>query len=141
MFKFILGKHDFQFAVWCLFGAISGTSWLAAFLSNRNPDTEPREVKKPLTLTTWWDTSAFSNSCYRWYTAATCFVFLGFYSIPFFVGVWAEKNGLGCKEDILSGNGVHLCHHHFQTFWFVSIMNGCSFVGRLGGPAVAHRCV
>ncbi|KAI9875944.1 MAG: hypothetical protein M1830_007706 [Pleopsidium flavum] len=50
MFKFILGKHGFQFAVWCLFGAVSGTSWLAALLSTRNPDVEPRKVKKYLTL-------------------------------------------------------------------------------------------
>lgn len=141
LFKYIIGKHNFQVAVWCLFGAVSGTSWLAAALSGRNPDARPRKIQKYMALTPWWDTSAFSNICYRWYTAATCLVFLGFYSLPFFVGVWAEARGLGCKEVILEGTGVHLCRNKFQTFWFVSIMNGCSFAGRLGGPAIAHRYV
>lgn len=141
MFKYLVSKHGFQYACWSLFGAVAGTSWLAALLSTTNPEAERRKVKKHMSLSPWWDTSAFSNPCYRWYSAATCFVFFGFYSIPFYVGVWAEQKGLGCKEDVVGGTGVHLCRYKFQTFWFVSIMNGCSFPGRLGGPTIAHKYV
>ncbi len=141
MLKYLIINHGFQYAVWCLFSVIAGTSWLAALLAARNPDMKTRKVEKYLSLKPWWDTSAYGNSCYRWYTAATCLVFFGFYSLPFFVGVWAEERGLGCQEDVLGGNGVRRCSHKFQTFWFVAIMNGCSFPGRMGGPAIAHKYV
>ena len=66
-----------------------------------------------------------------------CFVFLGFYPIFFNLEDWAQWKGVAMKEDVAGSTGSVADRGGFRTFYFLSIMNACSSIGRILG---AYLC-
>lgn len=70
---------------------------------------------------------------------AVSFVYGGFYSLSFHVTEWAEAKGFGTEDVIAGGNGERPGTSGLRTFWFLTIMNGASIIGRLGSAEIAAR--
>lgn len=82
------------------------------------------------------DPEAFRHPPFLWFTAATCFLFFGFYPISFNLAEWAAYTGLGYNDNIAGGAGHVTAAQEVQggairNFFFLCIMNGCSIVGSL----------
>ena len=70
-----------------------------------------------------------------------CWVFLGFYPIFFNLEDWAQWKGIGIKEDIADSTGGLNGESGFRTFYFLSIMNACSTLGRVLGAYLSDQYV
>lgn len=108
-------------------------SLLTVFVCVPNPHHQRNHAAK-WRWSTFWDSSAFQNACFCWLTAAIFFLFLGFYPVFFNLEEWAAHMGLGYREDVRPDE---VSPNALQTFALLSIMNGTSFVGRLGAAILS----
>lgn len=141
MFKILVAKDGFPTAVRYLAILVGGTSFIAFVCAVPNPTLALRVPEKWLKYEVWVDQTAFHRRPYRWFVAAMCFVFLGFYPIFFQLEDWAQWKGIGIKEDIANGTGGLHGESGFRTFYFLSIMNACSTVGRILGAYLSDQYV
>lgn len=141
MFKFLVARGSFPIAVRYLAILVGCTSFIAFLCAIPNPALILRIPDKWLAYEVWFDKSAFHRPPYPWFVAAMCFVFLGFYPIFFNLEDWAQWKGIGIKEDIANGTGGLHGESGFRTFYFLSIMNACSTVGRVLGAYLSDQYV
>ena len=141
MFKFIVARDGFPNAVRYLAILVGGTSFIAFLCAIPNPTLALRVPPSWLALDVWVDKSAFHRTPYPWFVAAMCWVFLGFYPIFFNLEDWAQWKGIGIKEDIADGTGGLNGESGFRTFYFLSIMNACSTLGRVLGAYLSDQYV
>ncbi|SLM38872.1 Major facilitator superfamily domain, general substrate transporter [Lasallia pustulata] len=139
MFKFLVARGSFPIAVRYLAILVGCTSFIAFLCAIPNPALILRIPDKWLAYEVWFDKSAFHRPPYPWFVAAMCFVFLGFYPIFFNLEDWAQWKGIGIKEDIANGTGGLHGESGFRTFYFLSIMNACSTVGRVLGAYLSDH--
>lgn len=137
MFKFLVAQEGFPIAVRYLAILVGCTSFIAFLCARPDPAATLRVPEKWLKSEVWIDVSAFHHRSYTWFVAAMCFIFLGFYPVFFNLEGWAQWKGVGIKEDIAGGTGVLVGEDGFRTFYFLSISNGCSTIGRILG---AYLC-
>ena len=139
LFKFGVAKNGFPSAVRYLAIVVGGTSFIAFFCANPNPTHPLRVPEKWLRSEVWVDKTAFHRHSYSWFVATMCFVFLGFYPIFFNLEDWVQWRHIGVKEDTPRGKGVLPGDGGFRTFYFLSISNGCSTIGRILGAYLSDR--
>ena len=139
MFKFLVAQEGFPIAVRYLTILVGCTSFLAFLCAIPNPGATLRVPEKWLRSEVWVDKSAFQHRPYTWFIAAMCFIFLGFYPVFFNLEGWAQWKGIGIKEDIAGGTGGLPGEGGFRTFYFLSISNGCSTIGRVLGAYLCDR--
>ncbi|KAL8816764.1 MAG: hypothetical protein Q9223_004279 [Gallowayella weberi] len=130
-FKFLVARFGFPIGVRILSGIVAGTTLIAFILGAPCKDVPRRKVGAAFQLSTWIDKQALSNRPYSLYVIAVALVYGGFYSVAFHVTEWAEVKGFGTEEDIPGGTGERPGASGFRTFWFLTIMNGASIIGRL----------
>ncbi|KAL8705794.1 MAG: hypothetical protein Q9201_001140 [Fulgogasparrea decipioides] len=138
-FKFLVAKFGFPTGVRILSAVVAGTALIAFIFGAPCVDVPRRQVGRPLKASTWIDKQALRDRSYTVYVIAVALVYGGFYSVAFHVTEWAEVKGFGTEEDIPGGTGERPGNSGFRTFWFLTIMNGTSIVGRLASAVVATR--
>ncbi|KAG9633654.1 MFS general substrate transporter, partial [Aureobasidium melanogenum] len=126
MLRFLITSQGFNNAVRYVTIVISVTSFAAVLLARPNPAHTFRKPEKWMSKRTWIDTSAFRDGAFCCFTASICALFFGFYCVFFSLEEWAATNGIAHKGTPPPGGKVTL-----STYWFLSIMNGCSTFGRL----------
>ncbi|KAG9555032.1 MFS general substrate transporter, partial [Aureobasidium melanogenum] len=126
MLRFLITSQGFNNAVRYVTIVISVTSFAAVLLARPNPAHAFRKPEKWMSTRTWIDTSAFRDGAFCCFTASICTLFFGFYCVFFSLEEWAATNGIAYKGTPPPGSKVTL-----STYWFLSIMNGCSTFGRL----------
>ena len=139
LFKFAVAKGGFPSAIRYLAIVVGGTSFIAFFCANPNPTHPLRVPEKWLRSEVWVDKTAFQRRSYSWFVATMCLVFLGFYPIFFNLEDWVQWRHIGVKEDTPRGKGVLPGDGGFRTFYFLSISNGCSTIGRILGAYLSDR--
>ncbi|KAK4542412.1 hypothetical protein LTR36_006869 [Oleoguttula mirabilis] len=134
--KFLITEVGFNNAVRYVATVITATSILAVFIARPNPMQRYRKPPKWSDIRVFVDKDALKNASYCWFTAAICFLFLGFYAVFFTLEEWAAHEGLGYRGETPSGFDIGLTHEvkkdAIRTFYLLSIMNGASTIGRLG---------
>ena len=129
--KLLIAGYGFPVAV-RLFSIAVGVSSFIAFVLGRPPrGMIKRPIEKKLNFRTWIDTNAFRNPAFLWYNGALWSIFIGFYALPAFVTLWAQEKHLGTSEDYEGGTGEIPGDSGFRQFWFLSIMNMSSLLGRV----------
>ena len=114
----LISKFGFLMGVRVHAAVIGGISFIVILLGRPNPESTKRPLKNISKLSEWIDITAYRNWSFVLLTLATCFVFFGFSPMLFHVTEWAEQEKLGVT-------------------WFLSILNGCSMVGRIGSSIIA----
>lgn len=154
MTKLLIRSVGFNKAVQYVSIVVCFTCLVSFWLATPNPAHNFRKPEKWLKLRVWVDTHAFRDAAFCWFMAAISFMFFGFYDIFFnledvrtsacitfaqmtFADIdcqWAFHEHIGYK-------GTASSEPHpdgaLRTFYFLSIMNGCSTVGRIGS---AYLC-
>ena len=137
--KFLVSNLGFPVGA-RLFSAVVGVTSFIAFIGGcPNPDVIKRPLGPLLKFSTWVDRNALETPAFLQFSAAICSIFLGYYPVAFYVTEWAQRRGLGTKEDIMTGTGERPGDSGFRTFWLLTIMNGCSIIGRIGGAGFAVK--
>lgn len=112
------------------------TSISAAALAIPNPDRVIRIPKKWASTRTFVDTDCFKRKPSLGLVVGICLLFTGFYAVFFNLEDWAADTGLGLRDETPSTEDITLKHEvpgdAIRTFWLLSIMNGCSTLGRVG---------
>ncbi|EON65076.1 hypothetical protein W97_04311 [Coniosporium apollinis CBS 100218] len=137
MVKFLIGKVGFNKAVQYVSAVVCFTSFLSFWLATPNPAHTFRKPERWLDLRVWIDKHAFQNAAFCWFMAAIAFMFFGFYAIFFEIEEWAASKGIGYK-----GDGTHpeqRPKNAIRTFYLLSIMNGCSTVGRISSAYLSDH--
>ncbi|KAL8733864.1 MAG: hypothetical protein Q9166_001852 [cf. Caloplaca sp. 2 TL-2023] len=135
--KFLVASFGFPTGVRILSALVAGTTLIAFGLGAPCKDVPRRQVGSVFHISTWVDKQAFRNKSYTLYVIAVALVYGGFYSVAFHVTEWAEVKGFGTEEDIPGGTGERPGNSGFRTFWFLTIMNGASIIGRLASALFA----
>ncbi|KAL8770600.1 MAG: hypothetical protein Q9209_003668 [Squamulea sp. 1 TL-2023] len=135
--KFLVARFGFPTGVRILSAVVGLTTLIAFVLGAPCKDVPRRQVGSVFNFSTWIDKQAFRNKSYTLYVIAVSLVYGGFYSIAFHVTEWAEVKGFGTEEDIPGGTGESPGASGFRTFWFLTIMNGASIIGRLASAMFA----
>ncbi|KIW02883.1 uncharacterized protein PV09_05933 [Verruconis gallopava] len=104
----------------------SGTSLVSVVFAQPNPKhpLNKGENSKWLSVGRWIDPPAFSHATYNWFCASIAFMFFGFYAVFFNLEEWALSKGLGrtnARGDI---------DHEIPVFYYLSVMNASSTIGR-----------
>ncbi|KAI4240804.1 MAG: hypothetical protein L6R40_004918 [Gallowayella cf. fulva] len=136
-FKFLVARFGFPTGVRILSSIVAGTTLIAFILGAPCKDVPRRKVGAAFQMSTWVDRQALRNRSYTLYVIAVALVYGGFYSVAFHVTEWAEVKGFGTEEDIPGGTGERPGDSGFRTFWFLTIMNGASIIGRLASALFA----
>ncbi|KAL8692288.1 MAG: hypothetical protein Q9218_002657 [Villophora microphyllina] len=136
-FKFLVASYGFPIGVRILSSVVAGTTLVAFVLGAPCIDIPRRSLGPVFKASTWIDKQALSNRSYTIYVVAVALVYGGFYSVAFHVTEWAEVKGFGTEEDISGGTGEQPGDSGFRTFWFLTIMNGTSIIGRLASAIFA----
>jgi len=97
MLRFLIRSHGFNFAVQMVGTLVLITCATAIVTVRPDPNHLPRKPEKWMRVRTWVDTSAFRHATFRWFTAAICFLFFGFYPVFFNLEEWAANKGVGIK--------------------------------------------
>ncbi|KEQ64126.1 MFS general substrate transporter [Aureobasidium melanogenum CBS 110374] len=134
MLRFLITSQGFNNAVRYVTIVISVTSFAAVLLARPNPAHTFRKPEKWMSKKTWIDTSAFRDGAFCCFTASICALFFGFYCVFFSLEEWAATNGIAYKGTPPPGGKVTL-----STYWFLSIMNGCSTFGRLSSAWLCDK--
>ncbi|KAJ9656431.1 hypothetical protein H2201_008551 [Coniosporium apollinis] len=137
MAKFLIREVGFNKAVQYVSAVVCFTSFLSFWLATPNPAHTFRKPEKWLDLRVWIDKHAFQNAAFCWFMAAIAFMFFGFYAIFFEIEEWAANKGIGYK-----GDGTHperRPKNAIRTFYLLSIMNGCSTVGRISSAYLSDH--
>ncbi|KAF1843925.1 MFS general substrate transporter [Cucurbitaria berberidis CBS 394.84] len=127
MLRYLIDSLGFNDAVRCVAGLTSITCIYSFIFCTPDPAHDHHEPKRWRALRTWFDTEAFHNKAWCWFTAAVAFMFFGFYPIFFNLEEWASVRGFGTRKT----SGGDASNGPLQTFWLLAIMNGASTVGRM----------
>ena len=139
LFKYVLADYGFATAVRYFSIVVGVTSFIAVFCANPNPAAVIRVPEKWLKAEVWFDKTAFDRRPYVWFVATMCLVFLGFYPVFFNLERWAQWKHIGVKEDLAGGTGGLAGESGFRTFYFLSMSNGCSTIGRILGAYLSDQ--
>jgi MCP family monocarboxylic acid transporter-like MFS transporter 10 len=134
MLRFLIASQGFNNAVRYVSIVLTITSFAAVLLARPNPTHEFRTPEKWLTVRTWIDTSAFRDAAFCWFAASVAALFLGFYCVFFNLEEWAAIEGIAHK-----GTPAPDAETMLSTYWFLSIMNGCSTFGRLSSAWLCDK--
>ncbi|CAN9087848.1 unnamed protein product [Alternaria alternata] len=132
MLRYLIQSVGFNNAVRYVATLTSVTCIYSFIFCTPDPAHEHHEPKSWGKLKTWFDTEAFKNKAWCWFTAAVAFMFFGFYPVFFNLEEWASVRGFGTRDR--TGSPVSpsdTTDKPLQTFWLLVIMNGASTVGRM----------
>jgi len=132
MLRYLIQSVGFNNAVRYVATLTSVTCIYSFIFCTPDPAHEHHEPKSWGKLRTWFDTEAFKNKAWCWFTAAVAFMFFGFYPVFFNLEEWASVRGFGTRDR--TGSPVSpsdTTDKPLQTFWLLVIMNGASTVGRM----------
>lgn len=138
-FKFLVANYGFPIGVRILSSVVAGTALIAFIFGAPCVDVPRRALGPVFQASTWIDKQAIRSRSYSVYVIAVALVYGGFYSIAFHVTEWAEVKGFGTEEDIAGGTGERPGDSGFRTFWFLTLMNGTSIIGRLASAVFATK--
>ncbi|KAI4171743.1 MAG: hypothetical protein LQ343_003994 [Gyalolechia ehrenbergii] len=138
-FKFLISRFGFPIGVRIMSSVVAGTTLIAFVLGTPCVDVPRRNLGRVFQISTWIDKQAIKSKPYTLYVIAVALVYGGFYSVAFHVTEWAEVKGFGTEDIIAGGTGERPGNSGFRTFWFLTIMNGTSIIGRLASAVVATR--
>lgn len=120
--NFLLRGHGFRTGVRWHTAIIGATSTLVVAFGGPVLDSKKRPLGAITNVSKWIDTSAFKSKSFVLLSLAESFIFFGYSPLLFHVTEWA------CRDTI-------------NVVWFLSILNGCSIIGRLGSAVIASfRC-
>jgi MCP family monocarboxylic acid transporter-like MFS transporter 10 len=134
MLRFLIESQGFNKAVRYVAIVIAVASFTAVLLARPNPAHTFRTPEKWMSKRTWVDTSAFRDAAFCSFTASICALFLGFYCVFFSLEEWAATTGVAHKGAPPPGDKISL-----ETYWLLSIMNGCSTFGRLSSAYLCDK--
>ncbi|KAL8656503.1 MAG: hypothetical protein Q9210_000218 [Variospora velana] len=137
-FRFLVDDYGFPTGVRILSSIVAGTTLIAFILGAPCVDVPRRSIGPVFHASTWIDKRAWKSKPYVLYVIAVSLVYGGFYSLAFHVTKWAEFKGFG-TEDIAGGQGERPGDSGFPTFWYLTIMNGTSIIGRLASAVFATK--
>lgn len=83
MLRSLIEALGFNNAVRCVAGLTSLTCIYSFIFCTPDPAHDHHEPKRWRALRTWFDTEAFHNKAWCWFTAAIAFMFFGFYPVFF----------------------------------------------------------
>ncbi|KAF2130138.1 MFS general substrate transporter [Dothidotthia symphoricarpi CBS 119687] len=132
MLRYLIEALGFNIAVRYVATLTSVTCIYSFLFATPNPKHHTHKPESWTAIRTWFDTDAFRNKAWWWFTAAVAFMFLGFYPVFFNLEEWAATRGYGTRDG--SAAPVHIQESNdkpLQTFWLLTIMNGSSTVGRM----------
>ncbi|KAL8985006.1 MAG: hypothetical protein Q9177_004555 [Variospora cf. flavescens] len=138
-FRFFVGNYGFPTGVRVLSSIVAGTTLIAFILGAPCVDVPRRSIGPVFHASTWIDKRAWKSKPYVLYVIAVSLVYGGFYSLAFHVTEWAEIKGFGTEDIIAGGQGERPGDSGLRTFWFLTIMNGTSIIGRLASAVFATR--
>ncbi|KAJ4365846.1 hypothetical protein N0V83_008467 [Neocucurbitaria cava] len=149
MLRSLIEALGFNNAVRCVAGLTSLTCIYSFIFCTPDPAHDHHEPKRWRALRTWFDTEAFHNKAWCWFTAAIAFMFFGFYPIffnleevstpyldlalqPLINHQWASVRGFGIRDRTsASATSMNVNDRPLETFWLLAMMNGASTFGRL----------
>ncbi|EFQ87132.1 hypothetical protein PTT_17489 [Pyrenophora teres f. teres 0-1] len=132
MLRYLIKSVGFNDAVRYVATLTSVTCIFSFIFCTPDPAHEHHEPKTWGKLTTWFDTEAFRNKAFCWFTAAVAFMFFGFYPVFFNLEEWASVRGFGTRNRTISEIAPEeTTNKPLQTFWLLVIMNGASTAGRM----------
>ncbi|KAL9055174.1 MAG: hypothetical protein Q9206_003244 [Seirophora lacunosa] len=138
-FKFLVSSRGFPTGVRILSSIVAGTTLIAFILGAPCADVPRRSIGPVFHASTWIDKRAWKSRPYVLYVIAVSLVYGGFYSLAFHVTEWAEIKGFGTEDLIAGGQGERPGNSGLRTFWFLTIMNGTSIIGRLASAVFATK--
>ncbi|KAJ4987337.1 hypothetical protein SVAN01_07207 [Stagonosporopsis vannaccii] len=133
MLRYLIEAVGFNNAVRYVATLTSLTCIYSFIFATPNPVHEFHKPESWFTIRTWFDTDAFRNKAWCWFTAGVAFMFFGFYPVFFNLEEWAAVRGFGTRNT----NGVgqapppEVDDKPLQTFWLLTVMNAASTIGRL----------
>ncbi|KAH7378786.1 major facilitator superfamily domain-containing protein [Pyrenochaeta sp. MPI-SDFR-AT-0127] len=132
MLRYLIDALGFNNAVRCVAGLTTVTCIYSFIFCTPSPSHDHHEPKSWSAIRTWFDTDAFKNKAWCWFTVAVAFMFFGFYPIFFNLEEWASTRGFGTRDRSPSAlKGIDPNDKPLETFWLLTIMNGSSTVGRM----------
>lgn len=136
MLKHLLAANGFHKAQRFVSILTAVTCVIGASLAVPNPDRVIRVPKRWTNFRTFVDPECFKRRSSLGLIVAICLLFTGFYAVFFNLEDWAADTGLGRKDQVPDSEDITLAHEvkydAIRTFWLLSIMNGCSTLGRVG---------
>ena len=135
MLKSLINQDDFDNAQRYVATLTVALAIATIFMVRPNPAHQVRKPEKWRKLDVFFDIHAFRNASFCWFTAAICFLFMGFYAVFFTLEEWAAVKGFGYRDPTPSAVGTSLAQEvaddAIRTFYLLAIMNGSSTIGRL----------
>ncbi|KAF9701985.1 hypothetical protein EKO04_000517 [Ascochyta lentis] len=133
MLRYLIEAVGFNDAVRYVATLTSVTCIYSFFFATPNPAHETHKPESWFKIRTWFDTDAFHNKAWCWFTAAVAFMFFGFYPVFFNLEEWAAVRGFGTRNSSAGAQAMpeDVSNQPLQTFWLLTIMNGASTIGRL----------
>lgn len=83
MLRYLIDTLGFNNAVRCVAGLTTLTCIYSFIFCTPDPAHDHHEPKSWTEVRTWFDTDAFKNKAWWWFTAAVAFMFFGFYPVFF----------------------------------------------------------
>ncbi|KAF6229505.1 hypothetical protein HO173_011545 [Letharia columbiana] len=118
---YLITEHGFPAGIRLVSAIIGGVSAICFIFGASNPAAKRRPLKLVIRMSTWIDFEAFKNLLFLAYSVGVGFMFLAFYPLLFHITEWAERERF---------KGI-------KTVWFLTMVNGCSVIGRLSSAVVA----
>ncbi|KAF1812724.1 MFS general substrate transporter [Eremomyces bilateralis CBS 781.70] len=140
--KFLLGPLGWRNTILCVWAVVLVTCIVSCIFCVPNPLHMKRRPEKWQTWRAFVDLDAFHHRGFNCLTAATCFMFFGFYVVFFNLEEWAALHGFGYKDHVIGLDGQDEPVRHpkaLRTFYLLSIMNGSSAVGRIGSAYLGDK--
>ncbi|KAF1929022.1 MFS general substrate transporter [Didymella exigua CBS 183.55] len=135
MLRYLIEAVGFNNAVRYVAALTAVTCIYSFIFATPNPIHEFHKPESWFKVRTWFDTDAFKNKAWCWFTAAVAFMFFGFYPVFFNLEEWAAVRGFGTRNssgDVAApASPSNVNDKPLQTFWLLTIMNGASTIGRL----------
>jgi MFS family permease len=126
MIRELISQLGWNQAVQATAGLTAGTALLSAICAQPNPKhpLNKGDSNKWLSVRRWVDPPAFKNATFNWFCAAIALMFFGFYAVFFHLEEWALHHGLG-RSNVRGDDAKP------PVFYYLSVMNGASTIGRL----------
>ncbi|CAF9918312.1 MAG: hypothetical protein ALECFALPRED_000642 [Alectoria fallacina] len=119
--SYFITEHGFPAGIRLVSAIIGGVSAMCFIFGASNPATKRRPLSYVFKMSTWIDAKAFKNLLYLTYSVGVGFTFLAFYPLLFHITEWAERERF---------EGI-------KVVWFLTMVNGCSIIGRLSSASIA----
>ncbi|KAL5113928.1 hypothetical protein ACEQ8H_008177 [Pleosporales sp. CAS-2024a] len=130
MLRYLILSLGFNTAVRCVAGLTTMTCLFSFVFATPNPVHHHHQPKNWMAASTWFDMDVKKNLSFWWFTVAVAFMFFGFYPV-FFNVEEATYHGYGTRDGVGAIAPAEETDRPIQTFWLLTIMNGCSTLGRL----------